>query len=351
MGEPLVTLPPASAALAGPAPLPGRLELRMLPRSAVDSLIAAGAPVLGAPGVDRKTGRVYVGTAEGALHALASDGSFLWSYSLTGTLVGAPVTDAHGNVYVATSARKLYGVRATGKLIWNARCPTAPVSGLVLGPADGLSLLGADGAIYGVSRLGGVLWRVPLPGGASFGPVTIGDGRVLAGSKSGELRIIAGAARSSRVPLQGEIRAAVVDDQRVYAVVGSELLAVEIDGTRRWSAPGFQHVAALPDGLVASSDGGELHWLSREGQLLARAGLPARPSASLVVGPAASVFVPTEAGTVLVFSSSGALEREVSVARAPLGEIALDPSRSRLLVAGGDGTVAALSLSLGEGSQ
>jgi outer membrane protein assembly factor BamB len=214
-----------------------------------------------------------------------------------------------------------------------------------------LSLLGADGAIYGVSRLGGVLWRVPLPGGVSFGPIAIGQGRVLAGSRSGELRIIAGAVRSSRVALHGEIRAAAVDDERVYAVVGSELIAVDMDGTRRWSASsGFQHVAALPDGLVASSEGGELHWLSREGRLLTRARLPARPSAPPVVGPLASVFVPTEAGTVLVFSSSGALEREVSVSPAALGEIALDAARARLLVAGGDGTVAALSLSLREGA-
>jgi outer membrane protein assembly factor BamB len=306
--------------------------------------------MLGAPGIDPKSGRVYVGTAEGALHALAADGSFLWSYSLTGSLIGAPLADARGNVYVATSARKLYGMRPTGRLLWNARCPTAPASGLVLGPADGLSLLGADGAIYGVSRLGGVLWRVPLAGGASFGPVALGQGRVLAGSRAGELRIIEGAVRSARLQLQGKIRAAVVASQHVYAVVGSDLVAVELDGTRRWSAPGFERVAAAPDGVVASNEGGELLWFSAAGERRSRAALPAAASAAFAVGPSANVYVPTEAGTVLVYGASGTLEREVAVARAALGDVVLDAPRSRLLVGSGDGTVAALSLTLREGA-
>ncbi|HEY6557391.1 MAG TPA: PQQ-binding-like beta-propeller repeat protein [Polyangiaceae bacterium] len=349
----------ASSSEAPPvqAPLSTALEARTDGRLTTEDRLGgvlwrfrAGAPMLGAPGIDPKSGRVYVGTAEGALHALAADGSFLWSYSLTGPLIGAPLADARGNVYVATSARKLYGMRPTGRLLWNARCPTAPASGLVTGPADGLSLLGADGAIYGVSRLGGVLWRVPLAGGASFGPVALGQGRVLAGSRAGELRIIEGAVRSARLQLQGEIRAAVVASQHVYAVVGSDLVAVELDGTRRWSAPGFERVAAAPDGVVASNEGGELLWFSAAGERRSRAALPAAASAAFAVGPSANVYVPTEAGSVLVYGASGTLEREVAVARAALGDVVLDAPRSRLLVGSGDGTVAALSLTLREGA-
>jgi len=306
----------------------------------------AGAPMLGPPGVDAKSGQIYAGTTEGALHALAADGSFLWSYSLNGALIGAPLTDERGVVYVATSAKKLYAVRPGGRLLWNGRTTVTPATGLVHGPGGALCFRGRDNALHGVSRQGGLLWRIPLPGGGSFGPRALGNGRVLVGTGSGEVRIFDAARRSTVVLVQGEVRAAAVSGNRVYAIAGGDLLAAEIGGSARWGSSGFTDLALGPGGLVAVNRASELHWYSAAGESERHVALGSTPSAALAVAPSGQVFVPTDSGSVLIFAANGTLEREISVAHAPLSDIVLDLERSRLLVAAGDGTLAALSLTL-----
>jgi hypothetical protein len=79
---------------------------------------SAGSTLFAPPGVG-KDGAVYVGSGEGYVHALSSDGGYRWSYTVKGRVVAAPVEDpATGRVFVVTSDARLYALEADSHLRW-----------------------------------------------------------------------------------------------------------------------------------------------------------------------------------------------------------------------------------------
>jgi outer membrane protein assembly factor BamB len=306
----------------------------------------AGAPVLGAPAIGPQ-GSVYVGATDGSLHALSADGTFLWSYSFNGPVSGTMTVDERGIVYAATTASTLHALRPNGTPLWNARTPVAAVTGVVLGPRGDLYFGARDGALYAATRAGRTVWRMPLKDGLSMGPRSADGRRLVVASRAGELIVLEGLRQSRRFSFNAEIEAPVaVTAETVYLVAGGTLVAADFRGQQRWTAPGFANVALGRDGLIACGSDGQLSWFSTDGKVQRRARMPSAPSAAPIIDSSGRTFVPAESGSLFVFSPRGALEREVRVGRAALAEPVLDPPRSRLLVASGDGSVAAVRLAV-----
>lgn len=136
---------------------------------------SAGSALFAAPGLG-KDGSVYVGSAEGYLHALASDGRYRWSYTVTGRIVAAPVEDgATGRVFAATSDRKLYCFEPDARLRWVFPLPVATKTELLLTPKGTLLFVGTDDHLYGVTTSGALVLRLAAPAARSAPALLAGD--------------------------------------------------------------------------------------------------------------------------------------------------------------------------------
>src|SRR6187402_1110917 len=96
---------------AGAAPSTGAANAP-LPRFRFD----AGAP-LAAPAAVAPDGSVCVGTVDGYVHGLGSDGSFRWSRSVHGGVTRRPHF-AGRRWFIATSAQRIYALNRDGSLSW-----------------------------------------------------------------------------------------------------------------------------------------------------------------------------------------------------------------------------------------
>jgi outer membrane protein assembly factor BamB len=128
---------------------------------------SAGSALFAAPGLGRD-GSLYIGSAEGYLHALASDGRYRWSYTVKGRIVAAPIEDgATGRVFAATSEARLYCFESDAHLRWVFPLPVAPKTELMLTPKGTLLFVGSDDHLYGVTTSGALVLRLAAPGARS----------------------------------------------------------------------------------------------------------------------------------------------------------------------------------------
>jgi hypothetical protein len=142
----------------------------------------AGAPLLAPAGV-ASDGTLCVGTVDGYVHALGSDGSYRWSYRVQGAVTRRPVS-AGQLWYIATSADRVYALNREGALQWVFK-PPSPVSSELAADASGaLFFIAADHFLYGVSARGGVTLRAAF-GRLKEGPDTGPGGAVFAENQLG----------------------------------------------------------------------------------------------------------------------------------------------------------------------
>ncbi|MEO6600332.1 MAG: PQQ-binding-like beta-propeller repeat protein [Polyangiaceae bacterium] len=157
------------------------------PRFRFDAGAGLSAPAGVAP-----DGALCVGTVDGYVHSLASDGSYLWSHSVQGAVTRRPLF-AGQHWQIATSSNRIYALRPDGTLSWVFK-PLSPVVSELAGDASGaLYFVAADRFLYGVSARGGVSLRAPfgeLKAGPSLGP----DGAIWAENQAGTVLRVSGQA-------------------------------------------------------------------------------------------------------------------------------------------------------------
>jgi outer membrane protein assembly factor BamB len=137
---------------------------------------SAGSALFAPPGLGRD-GSVYIGSAEGYVHALASDGRYRWSYTVKGRIVAAPVEDgATARIFAATSEARLYCFEPDAHLRWVFPLPVAPKTELMLTPKGTLLFVGSDDHLYGVTTSGALVLRLAAPGARSA-PVLLESGQ------------------------------------------------------------------------------------------------------------------------------------------------------------------------------
>lgn len=104
---------------------------------------------------------MYLGSADGYVHALSADGAFRWSYTVKGRVVAPPVEEpSSGRVFVATSEKRLYALESDAHLRWVFPLPVAPKSELLLTPKGTLLFVGQDDYLYGVTTGGALSLRL-----------------------------------------------------------------------------------------------------------------------------------------------------------------------------------------------
>lgn len=115
---------------------------------------SAGSTLFAEPGLGA-AGDLYVGGADGYVHALTAEGGYRWSYTVQGRVLAAPIEEpSSGRVFVATSERKLYALERDSHLRWVFPLPVSPKSELLLTPKGTLLFVGQDDYLYGVTTGG-----------------------------------------------------------------------------------------------------------------------------------------------------------------------------------------------------
>jgi outer membrane protein assembly factor BamB len=277
------------------------------------------------------------------VHALAADGAFKWSYTITGAALGSVALSAGHLAHVATAAGLVYALRPSGTLAWKFRAPVPPTTGIRVSPR-GLLLYGArDGLVYALSHSGRLVWTQALDGGLAVGPVISPSGALIAGSSRGTLLIRESAQRRHTALIDAAWAAEPVASPSgdVHVLTDEGLVTVTAKGSRRWALTGVRAVAASPDGLVVATDV-ELQWVTTSGSVVRRAPLAEPASAPPCVTHGGHVYVPTATGALLLLSPQGALLRRVDVAaRALYAPTCVGRGLIGAIVGAEDGSVAA----------
>ncbi len=114
-----------------------------------------------AAAVDAQSGRLYIGSTERSLWALALDGQRIYRYVAESGIEAEPTLDASSDqLYVTTSGGFVHALRASdGSLRWKAQL-SASISQPGALSADALYLVTDDDTVVALSRTdGSILWR------------------------------------------------------------------------------------------------------------------------------------------------------------------------------------------------
>ena len=169
------TAPPDPKPGAKPAP---RLDLG--PQWNLASITPTSTPC-------RYAGRLLVGSADYKLHAVADNGTYLWSFPTGGRVYSSPVPQAD-DVFFGSDDGRLYKVDVdSGILIWEFATKDKVRGGPALA-AGKVVFASWDGFLYALDAESGVLaWKAPIAPLTRSTPA-IHEGRVYLGDESGTLR-------------------------------------------------------------------------------------------------------------------------------------------------------------------
>lgn len=286
-------------------------------------------------------GELYVGTADGIVHALRSDGSYHWSYTLKGAVTGRLLIDSSGRVLVPTS-RWIYALRPDGRLAWVFSNPVELVGDLVRDGKGKVRFASKDGRLFEFNERGALVRSVRAEYPWSALPVAMPDGSVSGGSADG-LVISSGPAGVRRFELGRRV-------EQVLPCPNGELCAIAGGELRRLS-----QLSAPASTLPARRAGSRGQWLAvlsdeRTLRLFKGASadrvfdveLPEAASGAPAVDERGTVYVPLSSGALLAYASGGAVLGCEQIARAPLATPVVAPDGS-VLVADREGTIAVVS--------
>jgi outer membrane protein assembly factor BamB len=190
-----------------------------------------GGPVRSGPqpGSQSYSNSIYVGSDDGHLYAIGTDGAFLWKFAASGPVTATPAYD-QALVVVGDSKGNMFGVPAEGPpKTWEKNFGGA-VSGTPAIAGNDLYLGSAGSTVYAVNVFGGNRsWYYPTSGPVNSGLATDGvtvyagddDGYLYAidaASGTGRWRYKAGAAVRSQILLANGIVYFGSLDHYVYAL-------------------------------------------------------------------------------------------------------------------------------------
>jgi outer membrane protein assembly factor BamB len=151
------------------------------PAGAMQGPVQTGASYVWSTPALGPDGTLYVGSTDGNLNALKTDGTLKWSYQTASWFGTAPVIGPDGTIYV-TSDVFLYAVNVDGTLKWKYQTASGSLYSPALG-ADGAIYMAADAYLYALKADGTLKWKYQTPGSEVCTPPTVGaDGTIYVGS-------------------------------------------------------------------------------------------------------------------------------------------------------------------------
>jgi len=153
-------------------------------------------------------GTIYVGSEDGRIYAINSNGTLKWNYQTGGFIISSPAIGADGTIYVGSSDGRVYAINPNGTLKWTFLTEDNVYSSPVIG-LDGTIYVGAyECRLYAINPNGTLKWSFPGDGSFHSSP-------------------------------------AIGNDGTIYAAGGGHLYAINADGTERWRRGGLPGASAF----------------------------------------------------------------------------------------------------------
>lgn len=292
----------------------------------------AAAPTLG------PRGEIYVGTVDGLVHALGPDGSYRWSYTLRGPVIGRSLVDSEGRLLVPTR-RSIYALRPDGRLSWEFESPVELQGDLVRDGRGKVRFASEDGRLFEFDERGALIRNVRASYPWSALPVALPDGSIAGGSRSG-LVLVSQAAGVVRYELERAVEQVLgCPGGRVCAVAGGTLEVLGEGGGFRTPA---RRAASRGEFLAVVSDERTLSlYRGAARSPLYQRVLPDAISAAPALSADGTAYVPLAGGALLAVTAEGRFRACEQVARSELATPVL-AANAGVLVSAREGVIAAL---------
>lgn len=300
---------PASDATSRPQ-APAQIDPADASRARSASLVPAtwqyrtAAPLTGAPIVSA-AGQIVMGTTEGYVHAIDFEGGLAWNYTTLGAVIGAPTADTRGRVYVTTRAARLYAIEPGGTSVWTHSAQVEITSPPAWNVRGYVVYAGSDNHLWAFSPRAGVIWRAELPARVSLQPVSLGENELAVATEGSGVWWLRGPRERRRLwQSQGEVLDLWGGQGGLFARGDAAVLQLELQSGKEHSWPGARAVLRRPGGWLRVSSR-ELIWSSEEGEVEARASLPADLAGQPVLAVEGWVFLPLDDGSVVTVPPGG----------------------------------------------
>ncbi len=243
-----------------------------------------------------RDGTIYVGSVDGRLYALDTNGSNKWSFLTPSPVVSSPSVGVSDQIYFSSRDGKFYALKANGSNAWarsinsqdcspalgadetiyegtqngslyaylpngNGRWVRTAGGGWIESSAavaaDGTIYVGApDGRLYAKTTLGASRWTYPTAGAVDSSPAIGSDGTIYVGSSDGRLYALSPTGTNKwSFATKGAIESspAIGLDGTIYVGSGDgRLYAINPSGSEKWEFATDVPVASSP---AISADG------------------------------------------------------------------------------------------------
>ena len=183
------------------------------------------------------SGRLFTGSADSKLHAVADNGTYLWAFNTGGRIYSSPIPDGD-DVYFGSDDGKLYKIDVdSGALIWEFA-----TGGKIRGaPAllDGRVVVASgDGSLYAVAAESGqVVWKSAISKNSRSTPALSKDS-VFIGDESGVVHCFDAATGKEKwqQSLKGYVShcPVVTDDGAFFTSEQGDSIFAGLDGSVKW---------------------------------------------------------------------------------------------------------------------
>jgi outer membrane protein assembly factor BamB len=202
----------------------------------------ASSPIIDA------NGTIYIGSEDGVLYAINSDGTEKWNYTTGSNLYTTPAIGHDGTIYISTDDN-LFAINPNGTKKWQYTTLNNDGSSPVIG-SDGTIYIGADFKLFAFNPNGTVKWSF-FVGMVNSSPAIGSDGTIYLGSYDHNLYAIYPNGTKKWSFLTGDVimysSPAIASDGTIY--IGSQdnnLYAVNPNGTEKWSFTAGYWVTSSP---------------------------------------------------------------------------------------------------------
>lgn len=259
-------------------------------------------------------GTAYIGSADGRVYAVGTNGAIRWSYVTGGAVDSSPAIGGNGEIYVGSCDHYLYCITSSGALSWKFATSGMIWSSPAIGAGGVVYFGGQDGYFYAVKPDGSLKWKYNAGSAVWSSPALGADGTVYFACGNGKLYALTSAG----------------------ALKWTYQTGTAADSSPSVAASGVVYFGSGDGYFYAINPNGTLYWRSYTGHLV---------DSSAAIGLDGTVYVGTGgagyAGTMRAYSPAGVEQWRMSLTGGVRSSPAMD-ARGTLYFGTADGKVYAL---------
>ena len=296
-------------------------------------------------------GTSYIGSADGSLYAIGTNGAVRWSYATGGAIDSSPAIGANGEIYVGSCDKNLYCILPNGALSWKFAAAGMIWSSPAIATGGVIYFGCQDGFFYAVKPDGSLKWKYNTGSAVWSSPAIAADGTIYFACGNGKLYALTSAGAFKWAYQSGtaaDSSPSVATDGTVYFGSGDGYFyAVNPNGTMRWrSYTGHlvDSTAAIgSDGTVYVGTGGAgysgtMRAYSSSGVELWRLNLTGGVRSSPALDARGTIYFGTADGKVYALRSDGSAIWTYSAGQSVLSSPAIGPD-GQVVVGADDGGI------------